>query len=59
MLKDRIMEMFKEYDENIREVVGQVMEKEREKLSQKNPIGIIDDIRKIIDNAAKRLEDED
>ena len=56
MLRDKILELFHEYDPEVQVVIGRVLDKEWERLSLRNPRGIIQDIRDIIDAEVKRNE---
>ena len=56
MLRDKILELFREYDPEIQAVIERVLDKEWERLSLRNPRGIIGDIKDIIDAEVKRNE---
>jgi hypothetical protein len=59
MLRDRIIELFKNYDPDIREVLSEVLDKEWARLSYDKPRGIIDEIRQIIDAQVRLKNNED
>jgi hypothetical protein len=58
MLRAKILNLFKEYEPEVREVLARVIEAEWGKLSYKKPSGIIEEIRDIID-AEARLSDRE
>ena len=58
MLRDKIINLFKECEPEVQEVLADVLAKEWEKLSMLNPRGIKEDIRAIIDAKARLLDDE-
>ena len=56
MLRDKILELFREYDPEVQAVIARVLDKEWERLSLRSPRGIIQDIREIIDSEVRRDE---
>lgn len=56
MLRDKILELFREYDPEVQAVIERVLDKEWERLSLRSPRGIIQDIRDIIDSEVRRNE---
>lgn len=45
----RIKEMLKEHDDNLEQIILRVLKAEEEKISLKNPKGIKDDLKSIIE----------
>lgn len=58
MLKDKIIDLFKDYDDVTRQIIAEVLILEWQKLSEPKPRGVTEKIRDIID-AEARLKDED
>ena len=56
MLKERILELFHEYEPEVQNVINRVLEEEWERLSLERPRGIMDRIRQIIDEEVKNRE---
>lgn len=56
MLKEKILELFREYDPEVQEVITRVLEEEWAHLSLEKPRGIKQKIRQIIDDEAKIRE---
>jgi len=58
MLREKILNLFRDYEPEVQEVLAQVIEAEWAKLSYERPRGIIEEIRQIID-AEARLSDHE
>lgn len=58
MLREKIISLFKECEPEVQEILAEVLAKEWEKLSLDKPKGIKEDIRAIIDDKARSLDDE-
>jgi hypothetical protein len=58
MLRDRIQDLFRECDPDVKEVLSRIIEAEWAKLRYDKPKGIIDEIQQIIDAEVRRLGDE-
>lgn len=56
MLKDKILELFREYEPEVQEVIARVLEEEWARLSYERPRGIREEIRQIIDAEVKSHE---
>ena len=56
MLKEKILELFREYDPEVQEVITRVLEEEWAHLSLEKPRGIRKKIRQIIDDEVKISE---
>ena len=56
MLKDKILELFRDYEPEVQEVIARVLEKEWARLSYERPRGILEEIRQIIDAEARSHE---
>ena len=56
MLREKVLELFREYDPEVREVIARVLEKEWARLSFERPRGITEEIRHIIDAEVKSHE---
>ena len=52
MLRDRLMELFKEYDQDIRQVIADVLALEQEHISMERP-RVKDQIKQIIDRVVR------
>lgn len=53
MMKERLVDLIGQFDPDVREVVVEVIVKERERLDMLKPHGIKDDIEHIIDRVAR------
>lgn len=53
MMKEKLVELIGQFDPDVREVVVEVIVKERERLDMLKPHGIKDDIEHIIDRVAR------
>lgn len=53
MLKERLLELFRKYDADVQEVIAEVVTLEQEHISMKNPRGIKEKIKEVIDRVAK------
>lgn len=49
MLKDKILELFQDYEREVQEVIARVLEEEWARLSYQKPRGILEEIRQIIE----------
>ena len=49
MLKDKILELFQDYEPEVQVVIARVMDKEWARLSYQRPRGILEEIRQIIE----------
>ena len=58
MLQDRIRTLFRDCDEDVREVLAEVVAREWAMLSYERPRGILEAIRDIIDARSRLTEDE-
>jgi len=58
MLREKILELFKGCDPEVRNVIARVVDAEWAKLSYEKPRGIIDEIRHIVDSEARLKDDE-
>jgi len=58
VIKEKIMGLFRECEPAVQRVLEKVLEKEWAKLSMQNPRGIKDDIREIVEDEARLLDDE-
>ena len=56
MLKERILELFRDCEPEVRQVIGRVLEEEWARLSLERPRGIMEKIRQIIDDEVKSRE---
>lgn len=56
MLKERILELFRDHEPEVREVIARVLEEEWAHLSLERPRGIRERIRQIIDDEVKSRE---
>lgn len=56
MLKERIVELFRDCEPEVREVIGRVLDEEWARLSLDRPRGIMEKIRQIIDDEVKSHE---
>ena len=54
MLKERLTNLFKQYDPAVRAVIVEIGEIEQRYISMKNPHGIMDDIDDVITRIAKK-----
>lgn len=52
-MKAKLLELFKKYDEPIREIVSEALAVEQEHLSMKNPRGAKERVSDIVDRVAK------
>ena len=52
MLKDRLMELFREYEQDVQEVIAEVLTLEQEHISMKHP-RVKEQIKEIIDRVIK------
>ena len=59
MLREKIMELFRDCDPDVREVLSEVLDREWARLSYERPRGIVDEIKQIIDARARLSDDED
>ena len=57
MLKDRILELFQEYDPEVRQVIAQVLDEEWANLSYQRPPQMAEKIKKIIEEHVANDED--
>ena len=57
MLKDRLMELFKEYEPDVQDVIAEVLALEQEHISMERP-RVKQPIRQIIDRVVKDRLDE-
>lgn len=53
MMKEKLVDLIAQFDPDVREVVVEVIVKERERLDMLKPHGIKDDIEHIIDRVAR------
>jgi hypothetical protein len=53
MIKDRVLELFKDYDKDVQRVIEKVLELEQEHISLERP-RVMDGIREIIDRTVKK-----
>ena len=58
MLRDRILDLFKDYDKDVQEVLPKVFDEEWKRLSLQKPRGISDAIKAIIDAQVGATVDE-
>jgi len=58
MLREKILELFKECDPDVMNVIERVLDAEWAKLSYEKPRGIIEEIRHIVDSEARLMNDE-
>ena len=56
MLKDKILELFRDYEPEVQEVIERVLEEEWARLSYERPRGILEQVRQIIDAEARNHE---
>lgn len=56
MLKDKILELFQDYEPEVQEVIARVLEEEWARLSYERPRGILEEIRQIIDAEVRSHE---
>ena len=56
MLQEKILELFRDYDPEVQEVIARVLEQEWAHLSYQRPRGIAEEIRHIIDAEVKSHE---
>jgi hypothetical protein len=56
MIREKISQLLQNFDPDVRKVVENVIQVEYIRLETKKPRGIYDDIRKIIEQEAKRNE---
>ena len=49
MLKDKILELFQDYEPDVQRVIAKVLEEEWARLSYERPRGILEEVRKVID----------
>ncbi len=56
MLKDKILELFRDYEPEVQVVIARVLEEEWARLSYERPRGILEEIRQIIDAEARSHE---
>lgn len=49
----KVLELFKDYDPAVREIVGDVIQLEQEHLSMEKPRGILEKIEDVVDRVAK------
>ena len=56
MLKDKILELFRDYEPEVQSVIARVLEEEWARLSYERPRGILEEIRQIIDAEARSHE---
>ena len=59
MLREKILELFKECDPEVKSIIARVLDAEWAKLSYEKPRGIIDEIRHIVDSEARSKDNED
>jgi uncharacterized protein YaaR (DUF327 family) len=52
-MKEKLLELIKQLDPELRELVAEVIEKEREYLDYLKPRGVVEEIRDLIDRYAK------
>ena len=57
MLRERIVELFKDRDPKVQAVIARVIEEEWKRLSYRQPRGILDEIKHIIDAEVRSDED--
>ena len=56
MLKDRILELFQDYEPEVQVVIARVLDEEWARLSYQRPRGIREEIRQIIDAEVRSHE---
>lgn len=56
MLRDKILDLFREYDPEIQNVIARVLEEEWARLSYERPRGMSEEIKHIIDAEVKGHE---
>ena len=56
MLKEKILELFQDYEPEVQEVIARVLEEEWARLSYERPRGILKEIRQIIDAEVRSHE---
>ena len=56
MLKDRILELFQDYEPEVQVVIAKVLDEEWARLSYQRPRGILENIRQIIDAEVRSHE---
>ncbi len=54
MLKDRVIELFNGYEEDVQKVISEVLAIEQEYISMKMPRGVKEEIKEAIDRAVKK-----
>lgn len=52
-MQKKVLELFKDYDPKIQEIIAEVLNIEQEHLSMKNPRGAVERIEDVIDRVAK------
>ena len=58
MLRDKILDLFRDCEPDVQDVLTNIIDVEWAKLSYDKPRGVTEQIRQIIDDEAKRSEDE-
>ena len=56
MLKDKILELFRDYEPEVQVVIERVLDEEWARLSYQRPRGIREEIRQIIDTEVRSRE---
>ena len=56
MLKDKILELFQDYEPEVRAVIARVLDEEWARLSYQRPPGILEEIRQIVDAEVRSHE---
>lgn len=56
MLKEKILELFQDYEPEVQKVIARVLEEEWARLSYERPRGILEEIRQIIDAEVRSHE---
>jgi len=58
MLKDKILDLFRDCEPDVQDVLANIIDLEWANLSYDKPRGVTEQIRQIIDGEARRAEDE-
>jgi len=53
MIRDRLLNLFKQHDQEVQRVIAEVLKLEQENISMERPRGIKEDIKEIIDRVVK------
>ena len=58
MIRDRVIKLFKDYEQDVQQVIAEVLRIEQEYISMKTPRGVKEDIKEIVDRVVKEESDE-